>query len=96
MGDCYDKLKKYFSVPYGPAIDSSIQAEEYIYELVENEELLLNDGNVISLNEESKQQIIKTYSRLDETNKEIFWQQLTESVTTFGQLYEFCRLNTTK
>lgn len=91
-----DKLKKYFSVPYGPAIDSSIQAEEYINELVENEELLLNDGNVISLNEESKQQIIKTYSRLDETNKEIFWQQLTESVTTFGQLYEFCRLNTTK
>ena len=91
-----DKLKKYFSVPYGPAIDSSIQAEEYINELVENEELLLNDGNVISLNEESKQQIIKTYSRLDEINKEIFWQQLTESVTTFGQLYEFCRLNTTK
>ena len=91
-----DKLKKYFSVPYGPAIDSSIQAEEYINELVENEELLLNDGNVISLNEESKQQIIKTYSRLDETNKEIFWQQLTESVTTIGQLYEFCRLNTTK
>ena len=91
-----DKLKKYFSVPYGPAIDSSIQAEEYINELVENEELLLNDGNVISLNEESKQQIIKTYSRLDETNKEIFLQQLTESVTTFGQLYEFCRLNTTK
>jgi len=91
-----DKLKKYFSVPYGPAIDSAIQAEEYINELVENEELLLNDGNVISLNEESKQQIIKTYSRLDETNKEIFWQQLTESVTTFGQLYEFCRLNSTE
>lgn len=91
-----DKLKRYFSVPYGPAIDAPIQAEEYINELVESQELLLNDGNVISLNEETKQEIIKTYSRLDEENKEIFWQQLTESVTTFGQLYEFCRLNSTK
>ena len=91
-----DKLKRYFSVPYGPAIDAPIQAEEYINELVESQELLLNDGNVISLNEETKQEIIKTYSRLDEENKEIFWQQLTESVTTFGKLYEFCRLNSTK
>jgi hypothetical protein len=91
-----DKLKRYFSVPYGPAIDSPVQAEEYIQELAESEELLLNDGNVISLNEETKQQIINTYNRLDEGNKEIFWQQLTESVTTFGQLYEFCRTNSTE
>ena len=91
-----DKLKKYFSVPYGPAIDSSIQAEEYIKELIESEELLLNDGNVISLNEETKYQILKTYNRLEEDNKEVFWQQLTESVTTFGKLYEFCRLNSTE
>lgn len=91
-----DKLKRYFSVPYGPVIDSPIQAEEYIRELIESEELLLNDGNVISLSEETKQQIIKTYSRLEEDNKEIFWQQLTESVTTFGKLYEFCRTNSAK
>lgn len=91
-----DKLKRVFSVPYGPAIDNPIQAEEYIRELAESEELLLNDGNVISLNEETKQKIIKTYSRLDENNKEVFWQQLTESVTTFGQLYEFCRTNSTE
>ena len=91
-----DKLKRYFSVPYGPAIDSPIQAEEYIRELVECEELLLNDGNVVSLNEETKQKIIETYSRLDESNKEVFWQSLTESVTTFGKLYEFCRTNSAK
>ena len=91
-----DKLKRYFSVPYGPAIDSPVQAEEYIQELVESEELLLNDGNVISLNEETKQQIINTYSQLEENSKEIFWQQLTESVTTFGKLYEFCRTNSAK
>ena len=91
-----DKLKRYFSVPYGPAIDSPVQAEEYIQELAESEELLLNDGNVISLNEETKQQIINTYSQLEENSKEIFWQQLTESVTTFGKLYEFCRTNSAK
>jgi hypothetical protein len=91
-----DKLKKYFSVPYGPAIDSSIQAEEYIKELVESEELLLNDGNVISLNEETKHQILKTYNRLEEDNKEVFWQQLTESVTTFGKVHEFCRVNSSE
>lgn len=91
-----DKLKRVFSVPYGPALDAPVQAEEYIREFTELEELLLNDGNIVSLNEETKQQIIKTYSRLDEENKEMFWQQLTESVTTFGQLYEFCRLNSTE
>ena len=91
-----DKLKRVFSVPYGPALDAPIQAEEYIKELVEAEELLLNDGNTISLNEESKQQIINTYEQLDEESKEVFWQQLTESVSTFGKLYEFCRLNSTE
>jgi hypothetical protein len=91
-----DKLKRVFSVPYGPSIDNPIQAEEYIRELVESEELLLNDGNIISLNEETKQQIINTYSQLEENSKNLFWQQLPESVTTFGKLYEFCRLNSTE
>ena len=91
-----DKLKRVFSVPYGPAVDSPIQAEEYIKELAEAEEIMLNDGITISLNEETKQQIINTYSQLEEDSKEIFWQQLTESVTTFGKLYEFCRTNSTE
>jgi len=91
-----DKLKRVFSVPYGMPMDSPIQAEEYIKELVEAEELLLNDGITISLNEETKQQIINTYGQLEEDSKEIFWQQLTESVATFGKLYEFCRLNSAK
>ena len=91
-----DKIKRAFSIPYGPMVDAPVQAEEYIKELVEAEELLLNDGNVISLNEETKQQIINTYGQLEEDSKEIFWQQLTESVTTFGKLYEFCRTNSTE
>ena len=91
-----DKLKRIFSLPYGPAVQPVIQAEEYVKELVESEELLLNDGNKISLSEETKQQIINTYEQLDEESKEVFWQQLTESITTFGKLHEFCRLNSAK
>ena len=77
-------------------MDSPVQAEQYIKELAESEQLLLNDGNAITLNEETKQQLINTYEQLDEENKKVFWQQLTESITTFGQLNEFCRLNSTE
>ena len=91
-----DKLKRVFSVPYGMPMDAPIQAEEYIKELLEAEELLLNDGNVINLNEETKQQIINTYGQLEEDSKNYFWQQLTESVATFGKLYEFCRTHSTE
>ena len=91
-----DKIKRAFSIPYGPMVDAPVQAEEYIKELVEAEELMLNDGNTISLSEETKQQIINTYGQLEEDSKEVFWQQLTESVATFGKLYEFCRTNSAK
>ena len=36
-----DKIKRIFSLPYGPAVQPVIQAEEYVKELVESEELLL-------------------------------------------------------
>jgi hypothetical protein len=91
-----DKLKKYFSVPYGTPMDSTIQAEEYIKELAEAEALPLNDGNTVSLNEETKELFINTYNELDEENKEYFWYQLTESISTFGKLHEFCRTNSSK
>jgi hypothetical protein len=91
-----DKIKRAFSIPYGPMVDAPVQAEEYVKELVEAEEILLNDGNILSLSEETKQQILKTYGQLEEDSKEYFWQQLTESVTTFGKINEFCRLNSAK
>lgn len=91
-----DKLKRVFSLPYGPTVDAVVQAEEYIKELVESEQLLLNDGNSVILSEENKQILVDTYSQLDEENKQVFWQQLTESITTFGQLNEFCRTNSSK
>ena len=91
-----DKIKRAFSIPYGPMVDAPVQAEEYIKELAEAEEITLNDGITISLDEETKQQIINTYGQLEEDSKELFWQQLTESVSTFGKLYEFCRTNSAK
>ena len=91
-----DKLKRVFSLPYGPAVDPVVQAEQYVQEFLQTEELLLNDGNRLSLSEETKQQIINIYSKLDEESKEVFWQELTESVITFGKLNEFCRLNSTE
>jgi hypothetical protein len=91
-----DKLKKYFSVPYGPALDSTIQAEEYVREFLQSDEIALNDGNNVSLNEETKEMFVDVYERLDGQNKEYFWDQLTESASTFGKLYEFCRTNSSK
>ena len=91
-----DKLKRVFSLPYGPAVQPVIQAEEFVKELAESEQLILNDGNSITLNEETKQKIINVYEQLDDDSREVFWQQLTESVSSFGKLYEFCRLNSTE
>jgi hypothetical protein len=91
-----DKLKRVFSLPYGPAVQPVIQAEGFVKELAESEQLILNDGNSITLNEETKQQIINVYEQLDNDSREVFWQQLTESVSSFGKLYEFCRLNSTE
>ena len=91
-----DKLKRVFSLPYGPAVDAVVQAEEYVQELLNSEEVFLNDGNTLTLCEETKQVLIDTYSQLDEENKQVFWQQLTESITTFGQLNEFCRTNSSE
>jgi hypothetical protein len=91
-----DKLKRVFSLPYGPSVDAVVQSEEYVQELLNSEEVFLNDGNVLTLSEETKQILVDTYGQLDEENKQVFWQQLTESITTFGQLNEFCRLNSSK
>ena len=91
-----DKLKKYFSVPYGTPMDSTIQAEEYVREFLQADEIALNDGNNVSLNEETKEMFVDVYECLDEQNKEYFWDQLTESASTFGKLYEFCRTNSSE
>ena len=86
-----DKLKKIFTVPYNTPAGAVIQAEQYIDELREAEEILLNDGNCVELNEETKQLIIDTYYQLDESYKQLFWEQLIESEESFESIHEFCR-----
>lgn len=86
-----DKMKKIFTVPYNTNAGAVIQSEQYIEELKEAEEILLNDGNCVELTEEVKELIIDTYHHLDEQSKHLFWEQLTESEKSFRDIYEFCR-----
>ena len=86
-----DKMKKIFTVPFGTPMDAIVQAEQYIEELKEAEEILLNDGSCVELTEENKELIIDTYHQLDENSKHLFWEQLTESEKSFRDIYEFCR-----
>ncbi len=86
-----DKMKRIFTVPYNTPSASVIQAEQYIEELKEAKEIVLNDGSCIRLSEETKELIIDTYYQLEEEQQEAFWVQLTESEDSFESVHEFCR-----
>lgn len=92
-----DKLKKYFSVPYGPAFNSPIQAENFIEQLKvikeEQEEhtIELGDNTLIEVDGSMIDHILYTYDRLKKENKEKFVTVLTESENGFTKTYEFCR-----
>lgn len=88
-----DKLKRYFSVPYGPAIDNPVQAEEYIQE---SDEIQLNDGSLIPLDEEIKKNIVNALKKLRKENKERFVEFMLTSVENFERSYEFCKQHHTK
>jgi hypothetical protein len=92
-----DKLKKYFSVPYGPAFNSPIQAENFAEQLKvikedkEDRTLELKDGALIDLDESMIDHILYTFSKLTEENKNRFIDKLTDSQEGFDKTYEFCR-----
>lgn len=94
-----DKMKRYFSVPYGtPAADvAGIQAESFIDELramsnlTENTTLELQDGSQIELDASIVVHILYAYDGLKEENKEKFIDLLTSSEESFDKAYEFCR-----
>lgn len=83
-----DKLKRYFSVPYGPAIDAPVQAEEYI---LESDELQLSDGSLVPLDEEIKKNLIGALKKLKKENKERFVGFMLTSMENFERSYEFCK-----
>ena len=88
-----DKLKRYFSVPYGPAIDGPIQAEEYI---LESDEIQLEDGSLIPLDEEIKKNLVGALKKLRKENKERFVEFMLTSIENFERSYEFCKQHHTE
>jgi len=88
-----DKLKRYFSVPYGPAIDAPVQAEEYIQE---SDEIQLNDGSLIPLDEEIKKHLVGALKKLRKENKERFVEFMLTSMENFERSYEFCKQHHTE
>lgn len=88
-----DKLKRYFSVPYGPAIDNPVQAEEYIQE---SDEIQLSDGSLIPLDEEIKKNLVGALKKLRKENKERFVEFMLTSVENFERSYEFCKQHHTE
>jgi hypothetical protein len=92
-----DKLKRYFSVPYGPAFNSPIQAENFIEQLKviqeekEEQTVELSDGVLVELDTSMIEHILYAYSKLTEQNKEKFVESLTNTEESFNKTYEFCR-----
>ncbi len=77
-----DKLKREFAIPFVGKEAGLVQsAEEY--------QLELNDGTIITLDEETDIAFENVYDKLDEENKQKFFEMLYESKDTFEKLKEF-------
>jgi hypothetical protein len=92
-----DRIKKYFSVPFGTNVnavlnpESFIQKMEYASELNEVIEHQLNDGTKIHLESNVCEEILEVFYSLTEENQQQFVLNLTESQDSFDKIYEFCR-----
>ena len=92
-----DRIKKYFSVPFGTNVnavlnpESFIQKMEYASELNEGIEHQLNDGTKIHLESNVCEEILEVFYSLTEENQQQFVLNLTESQDSFDKIYEFCR-----
>ena len=92
-----DRIKKYFSVPFGTNVnavlnpESFIQKMEYASELNESIEHQLNDGTKIRLESNVCEEILEVFYSLTEENQQQFVLNLTESQDSFDKIYEFCR-----
>ena len=92
-----DRIKKYFSVPFGTNVNAVLNPEEFIsklenaYELQENVDHTLNDGNLISLNAEDCGELLKVFYSLTENNQHQFITNLTNTQDSFNKIYEFCK-----
>ena len=94
----YNKLlDKHFTIPYGPGIDSAIQAEEteptileslkYIVQLDEEQEIYFETDSR-SVHPETAQGILKLYYSLNEENKTKMEQKLNDP-EMFDKIHEY-------
>ena len=94
----YNKLlDKHFTIPYGPGIDSAIQAEEttitviealkHVAQLDESQEIWF-DTDSRSVDPETAQSILKLYHSLSEENKIKMEQKLNDPIM-FDKFHEY-------
>ena len=77
-----DKLKREFAIPF-------VGKEAGLVQSTEEYQLELNDGTIITLDEETDIAFETVYDKLDEENKQKFFEMLYESKDTFEKLKEF-------
>lgn len=77
-----DKLKREFAIPF-------IGKEAGLVQSTEEYQFKLNDGTVITIDEETDIAFENVYEKLDEENKQKFFEMLYESKETFEKLKEF-------
>ena len=94
-------LDKYFSVPYGPKIDSPVQAEEVktketvidtlhnIVESKQQESIQFADGTSVKVNYLTASAITKVYGDLNEDNKKKYANMVHKSKDHFKQASDF-------
>jgi hypothetical protein len=94
-------LDKYFSVPYGPKIDSAVQAEEVqIQEAVidtlhnivktrQQELVEFADGTSMKVDHSTASAITKIYGNLNEDNKKKYANMVDKSKDHFKQASDF-------
>jgi hypothetical protein len=77
-----DKLKREFAIPF-------VGKEAGLVQSTEEYQFKLNDGTVITIDEETDIAFENVYEKLDEENKQKFFEMLYESKETFEKLKEF-------
>ena len=77
-----DKLEREFAIPF-------IGKEAGLAQTTEEYKLELNDGTIVTLDEETDIAFENVYEKLDEENKQKFFEMLYESKDTFEKLKEF-------
>jgi hypothetical protein len=77
-----DKLEREFAIPF-------IGKEAGLAQTTEEYKLELNDGTIVTLDEETDIAFENVYEKLDEENKQKFFEMLYDSKETFQKLKEF-------